>query len=692
MPQRKTPNNQPSGRLAQAVCPKVPHLLYGGDYNPEQWPEELWQDDVAKMREAGVNLVSVGIFSWARLEPWPGEYDFAWLDRVLDLLHAHGIAADLATATASPPPWLARLHPESLPETADGVRLWPGARQHYCPSSQAYREAAAHLVQRLANRYKDHPALAMWHVNNEYGCHVAECYCDASAAAFRSWLQQRYGTLDELNDAWGTSFWSQHYSEWEEIWPPRRAPTFCNPTQQLDFRRFSSDALLKLFDMERDILKMVTPDVPVTTNFISFLKPLDYWEWARHEDVVSNDSYPDPADSASPMLAAMAGDLMRSLGNGRPWILMEQTPSRVNWRSHNALKRPGQMRLWSMQAIAHGADGVMMFQWRAAKAGAEKFHGAFMSHGGITGSRVWNEVVELGQELRGLDEVIGARTPAEVAIVMDWHNWWALELDSKPSASVTLLDSLERFYQVFYKHNITVDFVQPDADLAGYKLVLAPSLYMAREGTGNLLERYVEQGGTLVMGFFSGIVDENEHILLGGYPAPFRRLLGLRVEDFDALAPGQANGLLLPDLLSHEPFSCNLWSDLIELEGAETIATFASEFYAGRPAVTRHHFGNGVSYYLGTRPDNLFMDWLLLRACDEAGVARAAEIQPHVEIMRRESDTASYLFILNHNAHEVTYMLAAPAFDMLSQANCAAEIVVGPYGVALLREHVKVAP
>ncbi len=349
------------------IVPRVPHILYGGDYNPEQWAEEVWRDDVRLMRDAGVNLVSLGIFAWARIEPRPGAYDFDWLDRIMDLLDQHGVRDALATATASPPPWLARRHPESLPVSADGTTLWPGARQHYCPSSQAYRTAAAALVRRLAERYGHHPALALWHINNEYGCHVAQCYCDASAEAFRTWLQRRYGTIEGLNEAWATTFWSQRYDAWEEINPPRTAPSFVNPTQQLDYKRFSSDALLELYTMERDVVRALTPAVPTTTNFINF--GLDYWRWAEQEDIVSFDSYPDPADPRAHVTAALHYDIMRSLKAGQPWILMEQTPSLVNWRARNVLKRPGQMRLWSLQAVAHGADGVMFFQWRQSAAG-----------------------------------------------------------------------------------------------------------------------------------------------------------------------------------------------------------------------------------------------------------------------------------------------------------------------------------
>ena len=627
------------------IAPRLPHIFYGGDYTPEQWPEETWHEDVRLMREAGVNLVSLGIFAWARLEPQPGAYDFGWLDRIMDLLHAHGISVDLATATASPPPWLATLYPESLPVTAEGTILWPGSRQQYCPSSAAYREAARALVERIAGRYRDHPALVLWHSNNEYGCHVSACYCDRSAAHFRLWLQQRYGSIAALNEAWGTAFWSQQYGDWNEIYPPRRAPTFINPTQQLDFMRFSSDALLECFEQERRVLKELTPDVPVTTNFMGFFKPLDYWTWAAREDVVSTDSYPDPTDPWATVDAAMGYDLIRSLGGGRPWVLMEQVTSQVNWRSHNALKRPGQMRLWSYQALAHGADGVMFFQWRASRAGAEKFHGALVPHVGTEHSRIWREVTALGRELAGLDRLLDTRVTAEVAIVVDWESWWGLELDAKPSIEVQLLDQVNRSYRPLHRHNIAVDFVHPSADLSTYKVVLVPNLYLVGDGVAENLERFVREGGRLVMSFFSGIVDSSDHILLGGYPAPFRRLLGLRVEEFDPYIPGQTNEIVTVDGVRA---TCETWSDVIDLEGAEAIAHFAHDFYAGRPAITRHGYGAGSAYYVGTNPEDSYFASLLIQICTEAGVKAPIDGAAGVEVVRRASGSESFLFLLNH--------------------------------------------
>ena len=665
---------------------KVPQILYGGDYNPEQWPEDVWEEDVRLMREAGVNLVSLGIFSWAKLEPRPGEYDFGWLDRILDLLYENGVMVDLATATASPPPWLARLYPESLPVTESSVTLYPGARQHYCPSSAAYRERATELVRRIADRYKEHPALALWHVNNEYGCHVSECYCDASAEHFREWLKERYGDLDALNKAWGTAFWSQQYSEWAEILPPRLAPTFANPTQQLDFRRFSSDALLECFLMEKEILKEATPEIHVTTNFMGFFKPLDYWKWAAHEDIVSDDSYPDPADPEAHVGAAMSRDLMRSLGNGKPWILMEQATVRVNWRGRNVPKQPGRMRLWSLGAVARGADGIMFFQWRASKAGAEKFHSAMVPHGEPEQSRSWREIKQLGAELGQLGGLLGAAGEAEVAILLDWENWWALELDSKPSADVTLFDGLYSFYKPLFEANVPVDFAHPGADLSSYKLVLAPHLYLVSDATVENLNGFVAAGGTLFMSFFSGIVDERDHVWSGGYPAPFREMLGLRVEDFVPFAEGESNLILTTDGEKHP---CGLWADLIHPEGAEALATYENGFYAGTPAVTRNEFRAGTSYYLGTSPEAKYLVQMLNSVCEEAGVLPPLHAPPGVEVVRRASKTYSFLFVLNHNQHEVTLPLHVGTRDSMTGDLSSDHLSLKPMDICVLEEIAK---
>ncbi len=668
--------------MAQHTILQDPRIWYGGDYNPEQWPEEVWLEDARLMQAAGVNLVSVAIFAWAQLEPRRGQYEFGWLDRVMDLLHQHGVQVCLATATASPPPWLAKYDPASLPVTADGVTLWPGGRQAYCPHSVAYRQTAGELVTRIAERYGTHPALALWHVNNEYGCHVAECFCDVSAAAFRSWLQARYGSLPALNEAWGTAFWSQRYDEWDEINPPRRAPTFANPTQQLDWRRFSSAGILELYNMERAILQRITPDVPMTTNFMGFFKPLDYRAWAAEQDILSLDSYPDPSEPWAAGLSAAQYDITRSLGDGRAWMLMEQVSSQVNWRPRNVLKQPGQMRLWSLQAVARGARAVMFFQWRAAKAGAEKFHGALVPHVGVENSRVWREVSGLGNELKEFGVVSQGQVEARVGILVDWQSWWALEQDSKPSTDVKFLEQVQSYYGSLYAQNLTADFVFPDSDLNGYSVLLVPNLYLVDDATAAKIEAFVAGGGLLVLSFFSGIVDENEHIRLGGYPAPFRKLLGLRVEEFAPLAEGQRNGVRFAD---GSQSTCDLWADVIDLEGAQPLAVFTADFYAGQPAVTEHAYGRGRAVYIGTRLEIPIMAGLLGRLCAEAGVQAPLAAPEGVEVVARSGgDGGRYLFVLNHRNEAVRLPLPAPMRDLLSGEEATETLRLPPYGAAVL--------
>ncbi|MBI5964540.1 MAG: beta-galactosidase [Chloroflexi bacterium] len=659
-----------------------PHLIYGGDYNPEQWPEDIWIEDARLMQEAGVNLVSLGIFAWSKIQPTQNEFDFDWLDRLMDLLHAHGVNVNLATPTASPPAWLVRGYPDVLPVTDTGATLWHGSRRHYCPHSISYRKHAAEIAARLAERYTNHPALKMWHVDNEYASGVTECFCDASAAAFREWLKQKYSSLDRLNESWGTTFWSQHYSDWEEIHPPRKAPAAINPSQQLDWARFNSDSWLACFDEQKAILNKFSPNLPVTTNFMGFHKPADYWKFASHEDVVSNDNYPDTFDPEWMVQSGMICDLMRSLGDRHPWILMEQSPTHVNWRQRNPTKRPGVMRLCSYQAIARGADGVMFFQWRASKAGAEKHHSGMLPHGG-TDTRVWREVKALGNELPKLDSVLASQVKADVAIVLDWENWWALELDSKPSNDLKLLPQLYAYYKPLFDCNITVDFAHPESDLSRYKLVIAPNLYMVNDSTVKNINRYVENGGNLVMSFFSGIVDQNEQIRLDGYPAPFREMLGLLVEEYAPYPETLTNTIRATNGRS---FECMLWSDVIHLKNAKAIASYEQDYYAGSAAITHNTFGKGNAFYVGTVPDKNGMEWLLEQVC------RMADIQPistnapaGVELLQRVNGNSSFIFALNHSNEKVNVPIERRGSDLLTGTEINGSVALEPSGVAVIQ-------
>ncbi|QFZ21827.1 beta-galactosidase [Saccharothrix syringae] len=641
-------------------------LRYGGDYNPEQWPEEVWAQDVELMRRAGVTTVTVGVFSWARLEPRPGERDFGWLDRVLDLLHAGGIEVFLATPTASPPPWLGHRFPETLPVDFDGRRLAYGSRNQFCPSSPVYREHALALVGDLARRYADHPALALWHVGNELG---QVCHCDVTAAHFRRWLRGRYGDLGALNDAWSTAFWSQRYGEWDEVIPPRRAPYVLNPGQRLDFARFCSDALVECFVAERDVLRSATPGVPVTTNFMGLSQVVDCWVLAAHEDVVSHDWYPDPADPTSHVVSAMSFDLMRSLKRG-PWLLMEQAASAVSWRRRNPPKPAGQLRAQSVQAVARGADAVCFFQWRASRGGAEKFHSGMLPHAGPD-SRVFREVEALGADLEALAPVAGTGVTAQVAVVLDWESWWAVGLDAHPSDDLDLLDRVRDCYEPLFDLGVTVDFAPASADLSAYRLVVVPNLYLVRDP--GPLRSFVEGGGTLVMGFFSGLVDEHDRVHPGGYPAPFRELLGLRIEEVVPLGP---DDVLECSSASLGGFTADFWYDDLRAEGAEVVAALAD----GTPVVLRNRYGAGVAWYVATRPERGAARRLFERVVAEAGVEPVLRPPRGVEAVRR----GDVLFLVNHGLDEVGLDVPGAHVDLLTGGAVSGSLTLGRFGVAAL--------
>ena len=658
-----------------------PHMIYGGDYNPDQWPEAIWEEDARLMQEAGVNLVSLGIFAWSKLEPQPGVYDFSWLDRIIELLHARGVSIDLATPTASPPPWLVRLDPDVLPVTAGGVKLGLGSRRHICPHNVTYREHAARLVTQLAHRYGNHPALKLWHIDNEYACHVGECFCETSAQAFRQWLRARYGTLEALNAAWGTTFWSQQYGDWQEIQPPRQAPAFINPSQTLDWQRFCSDSWLTCFEDQKVILREITPDIPLTTNFMGFHKGLDYWAWAAREDIVSNDAYPDTSEPDWMIGSAMVCDLIRSLGKGRPWLLMEQATTHVNWRVRNVTKRPGVMRLGSYQAISRGANGVMFFQWRASQFGAEKFHSAMLPHVG-TDTRVWREVKTLGAELKHLDGLLDSEVRAEVAILFDWENWWALEQEGKPLNDLRLMPLIKSYYTALYHQGVTADFVHPEADLSHYRLVIAPQLYLVNDRAVGNITQYVTAGGVLLMSFFSGVVDERDHVRLGGYPAPFQKLLGMHVEEFAPYSTSQTNEI---HTLDGQRFSCTQWSDVIRLHGAESLATYLHDYYAETPAITRHQYGQGIGFYLGTMLDDEGLSWLLERVSAEAKLPVSPAAPIGVELIRRSDEAHSWLFALNYSDQSVEIALDRSGREIVSGKMVDQSIVLGPTSVAIVQ-------
>ncbi|MGV9911321.1 beta-galactosidase [Streptomyces tendae] len=644
-------------------------ILYGGDYNPEQWPEETWPEDIRLMKAAGVNSVTLGVFSWSKLEPRPGVHDFGWLDRLMDLLHEAGIGVVLATPTASPPPWLGHLHPDTLPRDADGRTEWWGGRQHFSHSSTVYRRHAAAITEALAARYASHPALTLWHINNEYCTYD---HGDEAATRFRRWLQDRYGTLDALNTAWGTAFWSQGYGDWAEVAPPRHAHYLRNPTQVLDFRRFTSDMLLECYTAERDIVRRHTPHIPVTTNFMPLWSGQDAWRWAEEEDVVSVDLYPDPRDPFGAQEGALVQDMTRSQARG-PWMLMEQAAGAVNWRGVNHPKPRGLNRLWSLQAVARGADAVCYFQWRQSRQGAEKFHSGMVGHAGEHG-RTHQEVVRLGADLARLGpHVAGGTVGADIAVLHDWHAWWAADQEARPSARVDHADVLRAWHRALWRGGLTTDFAHPEGDLTPYKVVVVPQLYALTDAAVDNLLAHVSGGGTLVCGFLTGVADMDDRIRPGGMDARLRELFGIRTLHewwpLDADESADCDG-----------FRGTLWSEEIEPDGtaSETIPYRGGEL-DGLPAVLR----KGSAWYLSTLPEPDALRDLLARVAADAGAHPVLDALPaDVEAVRR----GDLLFLLHHGRDPVTVDVPGTHRELLTDAVVTNRVTLGRYGVAVLRD------
>ena len=708
---------------------------YGGDYNPEQWDEATFATDLELMAEAGVNLVSLGIFSWARLEPREGVYELDWLVEIVDRLHDAGIAVDLATATATPPAWMVTDHPESLPMNADGVRLGLGSRQQYCPSSTVYRERSAALAAALAERLGDHAGVVMWHIGNEYGCHTAECFCPACAQAFRAWLAERYGDVERLNAAWGTDFWSQRYTSLEQVAPPAAMPTFPNPAQVLDWRRFSDHQLRSLMEAEARILRERSRR-PVTTNFMGDFPATDYWRWAESLDIVSDDSYPDPADPAAAHEVAWAGDLMRGLAGGRPWILMEQAPSAVQWRRRNSPKRPGQFLLWSLARVAHGADGVLQFQWRQSRQGAETFHSGMVPHAGRD-SRTWEETVATGQALKRLGPVLGEPLRADAAVVLDWESQWALSTAIGPVEVGERFEAARVWHRSLWEAGIATDIVPVGRTLDGYRLIIVPAVFIDRPELAGHLERAATAGAQVVVAGPTGVVDPNAGAVLGGYLGSLRPLLGVRVTDHAALTGpvGQSDprGALVNRLsravgtpgsetwTGLEAISESLrrvldrmgspapdlraggWAEEIRIDeapeeaqagqGRETVEIVAvfdgrggGTDLVGRPAITRRVAeGAGAGWYVAADLDALSRAALLTLVCTHARVRPVVTDLPDgVEAQRR----GPVLFLLNH-ADRAAEVAGVVGTDLLSGEACTGHVVLAPRSALAVRDNMR---
>ena len=643
---------------------KVHKILYGGDYNPEQWPEETWEEDMRLLKLAHIDIVTLNVFSWASLQPSEDTYCFDKLDKIMELVTGHGLKVCLATSTAAHPAWMARRHPDILRTEFNGMKRKFGSRHNSCPNSPTYRKYSTALAAKLAERYKSYDNIVAWHISNEYG---GECYCENCERAYREWLKNKYQTIDAVNRAWDTAFWGHTFYDFDDIVLPNmlsehfasNRTTFQGIT--LDYRRFNSESILECYRLEYDAVRAVTPDIPITTNLMGAYYALDYQMWAKYMDFISWDNY--PANDTVLEDIALKHDLMRGLKQGKPFALMEQTPSVTNWLPYNALKRPGVMRLWSYQAVAHGADTVMFFQMKRSIGACEKYHGAVIDHAGHENTRVFREISELGAELDKIGSLtLGARTDSGAAIVFDWDNWWATDHSAGPSVNLHYFDEVLSYYKAFNNLNISVDLIGVEDDLSGYSLVVAPLLYMVKPGYDEKIRRFVDNGGRFVTTFFSGYVDEHDIVTVGGYPGKLRDILGIWVEEEDALPEKDHNSFTYRGTT----YPASLICDLLHTESAQSLCEYEQDFYAGMPVLTRNTFGKGAAYYVATHSNADFYRTLIGEICEESGIHPIIDTPDLIEVTKRSNTNGTFLFFLNHDAISHDIRLNCSGTDILT--------------------------
>lgn len=657
-------------------------IVHGGDYNPDQWirTKEIWQEDMLLMKRAGINSATVGIFSWGLLEPQEGVFNFSWLDEVMDLLSKNGIAAILATPSGARPAWMAQKYPEVLRVEENGIRNEYGVRHNHCLTSPVYREKVRRINRALAERYGKHPALKMWHVSNEYS---GECHCDKCQQAFRAWLKNEYSNdLELLNDRWWTGFWSHQITDWSQISSPKGRGENHVSALKLAWRRFVTDLHISFFENEIAPLRELTPDIPVTTNFMRFYNGIDYQKFAQHLDLVSWDSYPawgmgnDDGEAAE---TAFVHDSFRCMKQGQPFFMMESTPSNVNWRPVNKLPPPGLQTLSALQAVAHGADSVQYFQWRKGRGGHEKFHGAVVGHDGSADTRVFREISQTGALLRQLSAAVGKRCSSKVAVVFDWENSWAV--DAFCGFNNERRDYAARcisWYRPFLRRGVSTDVIAMDDDYTAYDLVIAPLLYMLKPDTQSRIASYVQNGGTFVAACLPGMVDRDDRCFLGGFPGGILKdVFGVVHTETDALPadrPGQA-------AFCGKSYPVEHVCDLLQATGAKVLGTYQTDFYAGQPAVTVNRYGKGEAWYVAFRSNDNLADDVCSHLLAALQIAPDADISPGEILIRRRGDL---VFALNFTPDRQTMQLHRAYTDHLSGETLRGSVTLEGYGYRVL--------
>ena len=676
------------------INPKFPHFLHGGDYNPDQWPEEIWQEDMRLMKLAHCNTMSVGIFAWTRLEPREGEFDFGWLDTIMDMLAENGGHAVLATPSGARPAWMSQKYPEVLRVTDRRERNLHGIRHNHCFTSPVYREKTGIINRKLAERYKDHPALLVWHISNEYG---GDCHCDLCQEAFRTWLRERYhDNLDELNQAWWTAFWSHTFTDWSQVESPGPRGEYLVHGLNLDWKRFVTHQTIDFFKHEIKPIREITPSVPITTNFMGTYTGMNYFEFAKEVDVVSWDNYPhwhcEEDDSLLASRISFVHDQNRCLKDGRPFMLMESVPSVTNWQSVAKLKRPGMHMLSSIQAVAHGSDTVQYFQWRKSRGASEKFHGAVVDHVGTEDTRVFRDVADVGETLEKLDGLIGMTSRPDVAIMYDWENRWAIDnMQGLGHDQRQYLETCVEHYRQFWRMGVPVDVIDQTCDFSRYRLLVAPMLYMLRPGCAEKIRAFVEAGGTVVMTYWSGIVDEHDLCFLGGWPGEgLREVFGIRDEETDGLAKRDRNQIVIKgtsEIGLTGKYEVHDYCALIHAESAEVLAEYGRDFYAGRPALTCNRYGKGRAYYIAARTEESFLHDLyedLIRDLNIKPVL-TVDLPRGVTVQCRTDGKRECIFIMNFSAENAMVVLGAGTFrDLLNGTTYSGNVSMRGYDVLIV--------